>query len=937
MATQPRHRFWWLLLKFCTLLLSLGATTPAQIPHRAMDLLEQSRCGCCHDAGALQNQEFRLRRAPLLGRETSKLNPEGVRRLLLAPRSGMPDMLHHLDSNARKDAIDHLVAFLCQDSGEPPPPDSPLPPARIERGRQLFHTVGCVPCHGPLEKPYELEVPFWAQDEISDSLRRFHDSQGLPAEPEGNDWLPEVPIHLRTGDLTVKHLAERLRLPRDHHPDALMPDLMLSKEESESIAAYLLLQSATFTLEEQQGLQYRLFHHRNPTPDPRLDDLKPDVVGVMKDVGLPDHPGDHFLVELTGSVRIDQDGPHRFFLTSDDGSRLFLGGKLVIQNDGLHPPKTKDATVDLEAGKQELRITFFEATGGEELSLSWEEPGGRRQPIPPERFTHRTVVMHRSPLEARHTRGDAETGAQLFTSLSCVTCHTNDAQPTTTPPLDQLAAATGSACIGPEPQAGLPEYSFSDEERELIQQALTVCAAPPVEPDPQERLHRSLRRLRCYSCHTRDNHGGPHPRLRPYFQASVADETGDKERFPPSLTGVGRKLKLDFLRSVILADGRSHAYLETRMPRYPHREVARLPDTLATLDRAVERNPQPKPTLSDLDAGTELLGIGGLGCIRCHEFQGNPSLGIPGADLATITQRIRYPWFRDFLRDPKSVLPSTRMPQFFDVHGKSTAKELLAGDASRQIDALWNTLKLGASIPPPPGLKTPDSAFEVNPTDRVRMVSVFMKDVGPRVLLVGFPEHVHFAYDVGAGRLVRAWRGRFFNARGTWHNRAGRLEDPGGDHRLSWPKGIPVAQLRNPNEAWPEVSTGRDAKKLDTHSPDHRVLGRTLSPTGIPTFRNVYFGRPTEETLRPIQVDGRLGLERKLEPEATGNESPERTWYWRVYQGVKVERLDDGFLVDGVHVRSTERMVVVPRTADHNDILIPIDDQHRILKVELLW
>jgi hypothetical protein len=84
---------------------------------------------------------------------------------------------------------------------------------------------------------------------------------------------------------------------------------------------------------------------------------------------------------------------------------------------------------------------------------------------------------------------------------------------------------------------------------------------------------------------------------------------------------------------------------------------------------------------------------------------------------------------------------------------------------------------------------------------------------------------VHYAFDVEHSRLAKAWRGRFLDARGTWHARAGQLEKPAGEDVLEFPEGPAFAVLENENDPWPASSEG------------WRALGRTLDADGRPVFR----------------------------------------------------------------------------------------------------
>ncbi len=60
---------------------------------------------------------------------------------------------------------------------------------------------------------------------------------------------------------------------------------------------------------------------------------------------------------------------YEFVLMSDDGSRLAIDGEEMIDNDGIHPPKSKSHKEPIEAGEHTFRLGFFNGGGGGELSL----------------------------------------------------------------------------------------------------------------------------------------------------------------------------------------------------------------------------------------------------------------------------------------------------------------------------------------------------------------------------------------------------------------------------------------------------------------------------------------------------------------------------------------------------------------------------------------
>jgi hypothetical protein len=84
-----------------------------------------------------------------------------------------------------------------------------------------------------------------------------------------------------------------------------------------------------------------------------------------------------FAIRYTGSFKVDREGDYAFRLVSDDGSRLFIDGNLIIDNDGTHPPKSVSGNVYLSNGMHQLEVDFFQ--GPREylaLQLFWTPPSG---------------------------------------------------------------------------------------------------------------------------------------------------------------------------------------------------------------------------------------------------------------------------------------------------------------------------------------------------------------------------------------------------------------------------------------------------------------------------------------------------------------------------------------------------------------------------------
>lgn len=75
-----------------------------------------------------------------------------------------------------------------------------------------------------------------------------------------------------------------------------------------------------------------------------------------------------------GYLEAPFDGVYMLSTSSDDGSRLWIGETLVVDNDGLHGPRERKGEIALAAGWHPLRVAWFNASGGRSLDVRWSSP-----------------------------------------------------------------------------------------------------------------------------------------------------------------------------------------------------------------------------------------------------------------------------------------------------------------------------------------------------------------------------------------------------------------------------------------------------------------------------------------------------------------------------------------------------------------------------------
>ena len=134
---------------------------------------------------------------------------------------------------------------------------------------------------------------------------------------------------------------------------------------------------------QRNGLRWSLY----PGLFTRLPDMKklaPERSGLCHHIVLDEvpAPATYFALRFAGYLYIRKTGIYTFFLTSNDGSRLFLDGKKVVDNDGLHGTVMKKGSIRLTRGYHPLEVDYFQNGGSSYLDVAWEGPQQPKQRLP---------------------------------------------------------------------------------------------------------------------------------------------------------------------------------------------------------------------------------------------------------------------------------------------------------------------------------------------------------------------------------------------------------------------------------------------------------------------------------------------------------------------------------------------------------------------------
>ena len=180
-------------------------------------LMAETNCIACHSAPEAWQTQLAPRPGPNLAGVGSRLDADTLWLMVRSPQHRkkgtlMSGMFSGAETDPEK--VEALVQYLVTLKQ----PVEPLPAGDADRGKKLYHTVGCVACHEPAT---DYRPPTAAKDANIDR--------------PGNGSNP-----LALADAyDVQALGRFLMNPHDFRPAGRMPDLHLVAQEAADIAAYL--------------------------------------------------------------------------------------------------------------------------------------------------------------------------------------------------------------------------------------------------------------------------------------------------------------------------------------------------------------------------------------------------------------------------------------------------------------------------------------------------------------------------------------------------------------------------------------------------------------------------------------------------------------------------------------------------------------------------
>ena len=183
--------------------------------------------------------------------------------------------------------------------------------------------------------------------------------------------------------------------------------LLDAEEESNEVAAVIktvTIAAATDIKDEDlnTGVLTKFYQaNKNVSYLSEFNWSAPKYEGVLGTIGMRfaqvNFAIENFAFRFDGYWKIDKAGEYRFRLLSDDGSKLWINDKMLLDNDGPHGTQGPEMIMNLEIGYYKIRTDYYQGGGGMALIVEIKEPNSKKfHSIAPENIFHHKETQARN-------------------------------------------------------------------------------------------------------------------------------------------------------------------------------------------------------------------------------------------------------------------------------------------------------------------------------------------------------------------------------------------------------------------------------------------------------------------------------------------------------------------------------------------------------------
>lgn len=124
------------------------------------------------------------------------------------------------------------------------------------------------------------------------------------------------------------------------------------------------------------GLKAEYFNNKDLSGEPKETRIEKVIDNEwVQTPGIPGIGQDNFSVRWSGVIRPTQSSNYKFTVKGDDGYRLWVDNKLVLDYWSDQVPVSNDVILNLNKGKDySIKLEYFESQGSASITLAWYRP-----------------------------------------------------------------------------------------------------------------------------------------------------------------------------------------------------------------------------------------------------------------------------------------------------------------------------------------------------------------------------------------------------------------------------------------------------------------------------------------------------------------------------------------------------------------------------------
>ncbi len=135
------------------------------------------------------------------------------------------------------------------------------------------------------------------------------------------------------------------------------------------------------------AVEHQVYYVENIDKLPDFSKLRPVKKGHVTEFSHKNLIGDstkedQIAVVFESLINIAESGRYKFFTNSDDGSKLYVNGDLIVDNDGDHGVRERSGSIQLNQGQHKIRVEYFNGGGGYHLDVKYQGSNIPKQILP---------------------------------------------------------------------------------------------------------------------------------------------------------------------------------------------------------------------------------------------------------------------------------------------------------------------------------------------------------------------------------------------------------------------------------------------------------------------------------------------------------------------------------------------------------------------------